>query len=699
MATIPVFLCFGNSNADGFGSFASTSTSDFYRWTGELSKPSTFPADVDIEGVRVWTPKLPATPATDYVITAKTATSVTLSGLSYSPGTHDDRWLYVKSATAGQGQYRKITNGSSATLDIGTAWTTEPTIGGTVEFLSESHTCDSGSSTTSVISVLSVGNPAGKWIVFISGALASKARRIVSGSSSTLTIEDALPVAPSSGVGFVICTTTAPVDGVSTRLAANGALRNMRFYQDLAYHYSTGYEYPNFKSYPYNDPNSLQHVGPYAFATRNEINWLPELAWQLRQKCTEPPVFVTLAIPSSSLGTQPIGTLSSLTGQYSWLNDITHLDWQPSSPNGLMREFLDCLDHTATALVAEGNEIDVQGIFNVVSDVDAASSVYANRVAENMTRIIQYIRDYIDTNGYSKKKASSIPWIMGNVAGTAWSAKSTVNAALEQIASDDPFVRVVDTSDYGLISDNVHWDHAAMVTFGQAAHDAWLAALTDESDATRVQEDLPTLASIRTAVLRRYERTITSNDSQNAQVHQFINDSLREIYNTLGDQAWFLRRMETLTLSSTYPATLNLPRKCKRLISVESTTCPGKQVTVKGIGYTDQGRIQVTLHDYSGTSYLVHYIVIPKDLEQDNDTTVLPQDYLEMLVTLTCKRLAEAGGNVSIASFFAAEVERLWKYVKRDVLRYDRMRLAQLDVSGSYDASFNGPAGPSSWRL
>jgi len=257
----------------------------------------------------------------------------------------------------------------------------------------------------------------------------------------------------------------------------------------------------------------------------------------------------------------------------------------------------------------------------------------------------------------------------------------------------------VSTAAYTLNGDNVHWATDACQQFGVDATDAWAAALTDESDATRVQADLPTLADIRTKVQRRYERTVTSNDAQNAQITQFVNDSLREVYNTLGDQAWFLRRMEQMSLTPPYPSTLTLPRRCKRLIAVESTVCPGKAVVVKGLGYADQGRIQVVLHDYTGGPYRVHYLVLPKDLEQDSDTTLVPQDYIELVVMLTCKRLAESGGNVAVASYFAVEVERLWKYVKRDVARYDRMRLHQIQPLGGYDAINNGPAGPSSWYL
>ena len=694
MAKIPTFICFGNSNTDGFASFNSLGDSAFQKWTG-ISPPAA-PYDVSVPGVRIWTPKLPSTPVTEYTVTAATGTTVDLSGLTHDSGTHDDRWLFVKEGT-GIGQYRRITGGSGDELTVSPAWTTNPDTDSTIEFLSNSHTCDSLSTTTSVISELLVGNPAGKWIVFVSGVLAGRAQRIVVGASKTLTLEYALIVAPSAGDGFVICSNTGTVDGLSTNIAANGSLRELTFYASYGYHYSTGYDYANFKSYPYDGDTGT--VGPNALRALNRINWLPELAWQIRQSVGTAPVFVHVGIPSASMRTQYTGSLAKQFGAFSRLYDVDHLDYQPSSPNNGYGVLTTDITNTATALVAEGNEIDIQGIFAVVTDVDALAESYATKALDNLTKLVASLRQFIDTNSYSSKSAAKIPFVVADVAGTAFAAQATVNTAVAQVAEDDPYLVRVDTAEYTLNGDNVHWATDACQQFGVDAADAWAAALTDESDATRVQDDLPTLADIRTKVLRRYERTVTSNDAQNVQITQFVNDSLREVYNTLGDQAWFLRRMEQMTLNPAYPSTLTLPRRCKRLIAVESTVCPGRAVVVKGLGYTDQGRIEAVLHDYTGGPYRVHYLVIPKDLEQDNDTTLVPLDYIELVVMLTCKRLAESGGNVAIASYYAVELERLWKYVKRDVGRYDRMRLHQINPLGGYDVMNNGPAGPSSWSL
>ena len=77
-------------------------------------------------------------------------------------------------------------------------------------------------------------------------------------------------------------------------------------------------------------------------------------------------------------------------------------------------------------------------------------------------------------------------------------------------------------------------------------------------------------------------------------------------------------------------------------------------------------------------------------MDGDDDKCLIPMDYMELVVMLTCKRLAETAGNMSMIQYYGAENERLWKYVKRDVLRFDRMRQGQMTVIDSFDSWRNG---------
>jgi hypothetical protein len=151
-----------------------------------------------------------------------------------------------------------------------------------------------------------------------------------------------------------------------------------------------------------------------------------------------------------------------------------------------------------------------------------------------------------------------------------------------------------------------------------------------------------------------------------------------------------LRRVESVSLSGPFPGTVTLPRSVGRLLRIENSAQPGSSVAWKGLSYTDQGRLQISLHDYTGGPYLCHFIATPADLEQDADVALIPMDYLELVVMLTCKRLTEAAGNMTLAQYYGAENERLWKYVKRDCLRKDRMRQESLSVLDSYESWRNG---------
>jgi hypothetical protein len=57
---------------------------------------------------------------------------------------------------------------------------------------------------------------------------------------------------------------------------------------------------------------------------------------------------------------------------------------------------------------------------------------------------------------------------------------------------------------------------------------------------------------------------------------------------------------------------------------------------------------------------------------------------------LSCKRLAEAAGNISVATYFASESQRLWSVLKKDALRMDRFRNESMTTLPAYDTWANG---------
>lgn len=463
--------------------------------------------------------------------------------------------------------------------------------------------------------------------------------------------------------------------------------------------------------------------GPIDYATQ-KFGPDVELAWQLQHELTqgEDLYVIKLAIHSTYLSKF---TTNTSTQNARWLDYddaltstpfvIGHNDWHPSSTAeyglspaptdntkyDLFGVLCDIIFPQAAAWISAnnaGDTLDVIGVFMKLGESDSLDSTRAALALQNATAIRDAMRERISTRGMTSKTKEKIPFIIAGHDTSVWTYGSTVNAAFAQMAADDPYTGYFDTTGYPKnTGDTAHINATGMVTLGQAFYTKWKEIVSREADATTQASRRPSLSTLRSKVKRRYERNDVSNDATNTQVDMFLNDSLREVYNTLGDNAWFLRRMETLTTSASYPDTLNLPLSVGRLLRIENSAFPGKPLVYKGIGYTDQGRAQITLMDYSGGPFIAHFIATPQDLEQDADLALIPMEYLELVVMLTCKRLTEAAGNMTMAQYYAAETERLWKYVRRDCLRRDRFKNDALTTIDSYDnwtgGSFPGALG------
>ena len=284
---------------------------------------------------------------------------------------------------------------------------------------------------------------------------------------------------------------------------------------------------------------------------------------------------------------------------------------------------------------------------------------------------------------------------MTTIPTSNWTYQTTVNDAMVQMANDDAATGVVDTTSGYDTTDGIHYDTDAYIALGEAMFEKWKELTTRQFDAAQQVDTLLSLSALRTAVRRRYERNGSGNDDTDSQVDQFINDSLREIYNTMGTNAWFLRRVEQLTMETAYPGTLTLPYPVRQLLRIENVNCPGRPVEHKGISYTDSGRIQITLHDYTGGPYYCHFMTMPQDLAEDADRALIPPHHVELVVMLSCKRLAEAAGNISVATYFAGESSRLWSILKKEALRMDRFRNESLTTIPAYDTWRNGATGTS----
>lgn len=686
MAVKNIILMFGNSQTEGGASLAAVSDQVFTRWTGETyPDPVVFPVDITAPGIYFWTPKLPYATYTEYTIDGSGATSVSATVATTATV---DQWIYVNQATTGQGQTARVTvvGGGGADLTV-PAWTAPSTTNSTFQLITQSHTL-SGAQTSTVLTksanTVDFSSATGKWAIVISGSAIGQASRVASGTTTALTLEDALTIVPSAGDGIVLLDGTGSVDAVSSYTTGNCSWQQMRYYYDASFTFRTGIDYPNFKSYPKRSPATFTFGEPV-------INYSQELTWQLKAHHKEDLYCVHMGINSAYMSPQLANQGNTA---FSWFDPDLHNDFHPSSSTNLYSVMVGkALTLGCAQIVAAGDTPNIIGVFCTPGELESIESYRANKFSKTMRLIRDSIREASDNNGWSTMRGSSIPFVMTTIPTSNWTYQTTVNDAMVQMAKDDAATGVVDTTSGYDTTDGIHYDTDAYIALGVAMFEKWKELTTRQFDAAQQVDTLLSLSSLRTAVRRRYERNGSGNDDSNTQIDQFVNDSLREIYNTMGTNAWFLRRVEQLTMETAYPGTLTLPYPVRQLLRIENVNYPGRPVEHKGISYTDSGRIQITLHDYTGGPYYVHFMTMPQDLVNDADRALIPPHHVELVVMLACKRLAEAAGNISVATYFASESARLWSILKKEALRMDRFRNESMTTIPAYDSWRNGAAG------
>lgn len=636
MAVRHTYVVFGDSLIAGRGSYLTIPVADFSRWTGQVTGPGVYPVDLSVDDVRVLTPKMPSSSAATTEVTA----------VGTGPG---------------------------------------PT-----------------SNTTTIVSpaiFTDTATDAGRWVVFTDNGFEGCARRVVSVSATTQAVVAPALTGLADGTTFYLMDDANTVESLDDLVAANCSVESLRFYlHDTETYYHDSKEYPNYYQTP--------QVSPKIHASNSAVNCIPELTWRLKSSTSGPVYLVSCGIGLATLASYRVNEigwhLSPTAPQvYSWAGDITSNDFSPSSVYGLYSALQKMIAALAGIEAASGNTISIDGFFLSLGTNDAKSEDRANQFLEGMRSLRKSLREWVSDSGYTSVAAERIPWVMATVGGSDASLayKSTVNSAINELAEDDPFTNAVDTEGFSYEVDNIHLNNAGSIQLGEEFYNAWLDVRQGEVDATVEDDTLLRLSDLRTAVRRRYERTGLGNASSNTQIDGFINDALREIYNTLGDNPWFLRKVETITATGFYPSTIELPKRIRRPVRFESSAYPGRPLRVKSLYTTDNGSVVVTLPSDVSGPYLVYHTEVPRDLEGDDDRCLVPRDYQELIVILACKRLAECSGNGSIAKYYDGECARLWRWVKQNVKRHRQLDGEQIlldDTSSNY-GDWTLPGTP--WRI
>jgi hypothetical protein len=326
--------------------------------------------------------------------------------------------------------------------------------------------------------------------------------------------------------------------------------------------------------------------------------------------------------------------------------------------------------------------LDVVGIFVKEGESDCTVQARADVSGQNMERLRDQLRADIGQLAMSVKQPEHIPFVIAGHNETSWTYANTFNAQMVNLAADDPYTGFVSVNNLTRFprrtSDAAHLNILGVTNLGLDWFQEWIAVREAATSATAVSSSRPTLAQIRQRAFIRAERNDVGNGATSAQVDQFINDSLREFYNTIGENAYFSRLIKDITVN-VHPTTTTLPRPIHRLLRLEDTTS-GADLRWKLIGYDEEGKQIIRVHDVPSGTVRAHYMTTWNDLEKDDDRLPVPNEYSELIVLLTVKRMTESFGNAVMMKYFASEVERLYKTTKRDILRADRGRHGALST-------------------
>jgi len=694
-----VFIFAGDSIEYGSGNLSLVTAEDFTRWTG-TAWPGTAPKDVSIPDVYMLSPKMPyGVTTTSRVASATPTTVVTAVAIFTGTVTDVDRWVYVLSGT-GQGQRRRITLQVSTTaVTVGT-WTVTPDTTSVLEFWTDSHSfaslvTDAVANTTVITKNASSPDWAGltnTWVQVTDGTGKGQVRRIVSkASGDIIVVAPALATTPDVNGGLREMTGANTVNTIADITAAKFAVRNLRFYQDAsATSYSDPYHYPNYLGGP---------LVAGAHPVVDAINAIPETMWRLRSDHEGAIYGINVSAGGATLASFnlsnllplfPLGLFSG--GAFSWTVDVEHLDFRPGATNGLYG----VLQGYVTALAGILGAIDVQGVFWCLGTNDSINAEKAAQFHVNMDTLRAKFRSWLVANSHTTLKASSVPWIMDRVGPSVTRTySSTVNTAIDQLAADDITSEAVDVSDIAYSADTVHPNQEGYITKGERRYVAWKAARSAIADATTPSASRDTLATIRTRVRRRYERITASTDTLSDSVDYYINESLREIYNRLGDNAWFLRIRDTITLSANYPKSAELPLTMSRPIRFEDSRYPGRRVKWRAVGRGNEGRFIVSFDQTMQSPMVVFYRIAPDDMTEDDDVCLVPHEHIELVTVLTCRGLAESSGNATAIALYGAKAQELWQLMLRDAARFQQ----QFDQSMDADGTDGDWPLPSSWSL
>lgn len=366
---------------------------------------------------------------------------------------------------------------------------------------------------------------------------------------------------------------------------------------------------------------------------------------------------------------------------YGYWTPFDNFDWAPSTDRlyGLWyRKMVG-----AAAALPEGVQMDVQCVIAWFGDNEAAGrSLQALRTGfkQACVNFIRRIRHDLVVNEWTTLAESQIPVVWpkiqsgyNNANVIASDGVLTVdfcNAILEEIAADDPFLRLVEVEDWATMADDGyntllgipgagnHYGHTGYTQAAQDIFDAWLEMREQAWDAI-AEEDRVTVEEVRDHVRTYYNRSRTQTDIDDETFLIHCNGALNRILNDVGDNAYWLRVREEMDLDVGPNNETTLSKKVARVLKIENPQRSTEGLKFQLMGHGDGGKCKIQLLEGSSGSYVVNYIRRPRNLTVDDELVPIPRTIIEWLVVETTRRLARSGTNITLQASLEGEAREL----------------------------------------
>jgi hypothetical protein len=144
-------------------------------------------------------------------------------------------------------------------------------------------------------------------------------------------------------------------------------------------------------------------------------------------------------------------------------------DWNKNSTTGnlLYSQIMKQIDSALLQIHKSGYKTKVVGFFWMQGESDAENSSYAANYLSNIKKFIYNVRTDLGN--------PEMPFILGRIGiKSAYTYKETVRTAQVNITKQGSNVKWVDTDDFSVGSDNIHYLTSGILTLGERMADAWL---------------------------------------------------------------------------------------------------------------------------------------------------------------------------------------------------------------------------------